>query len=119
WLHVVQAITWQAPFFLLDQPSLLTHRKNTDYTEWENLNRGKANRFLPRKRGDLSSLLSYFFRVFSVFPWLIIKISIIGLTQHARQLPCALFVRRLRFRLVKNRNRNGIFVYFVPSVAIH
>ena len=37
-------------------------------------------------------------------PWLIIKISIIVLTPRSRQLPCALFVRRWRFRLVKNRN---------------
>ena len=45
--------------------------------------------------------IPWFFRV---FPWLIIKISIMWLTQHARQLLGALFVRRLRFRLVKNSN---------------
>ena len=42
--------------------------------------------------------------LFRVFPWLIIKIRIIGLMPHAHQLPGALFVRRLRFRLVKNKN---------------
>ena len=35
------------------------------------------------------------FRVFRVFPWLIIKIRIIGLIPHACQFPSALFVRRL------------------------
>ena len=68
---------------------------------------GKADRhgvrlgiFLPPPRQTKenerrkSKLAYFFFRVFRVFPWLIIKISIIWLTPHARQLPCALFVRR-------------------------
>ena len=38
---------------------------------------------------------SLLFRVFRVFPWLIIKIRIMELTPHAHQLPGALFVRRL------------------------
>ena len=37
-----------------------------------------------------------------VILWLIIKIRIIKLTLNARQLLGALFVRHLRFRLVKN-----------------
>ncbi len=52
----------------------------------------------------------------SVFPWLIIKISIIGLTPNARQLPGALFVRRLCFRLVKNKNRKMMRGYSVCLV---
>ena len=39
------------------------------------------------------------------------------LTPHARQLPGALFVRRLRFRLVKNKNRKMMRVYSVYSGA--
>ena len=48
---------------------------------------------------------------------LIIKISIIWLTPNARQLLGALFVRRLRFRLVKHRKMDsflfrGFSVFF-------
>ena len=42
-----------------------------------------------------------------------------GLTPHARQLPGALFVRRLRFRLVKNENETmqSFFLLHHLSVA--
>ena len=73
---------------------------------------GKANTFLPRKTGDLFFLWFYFFfRVFRVFPWLIIKISIMGLTPHAHQFPGALFVRRRRVPLVNKHYENDVLLH--------
>ena len=59
-----------------------------------------------------------FFRVFRVFPWLIIKIRIMWLTPHAHQLSCALFVRRRRVPLVNKHYENDVlltlFLRLVP-----
>ena len=58
-------------------------RNNTDYTEWENINKKSKYIFCHGKQVIYLLFNPLFFRVIRVFPWLIIKISIM--------LSCALF----------------------------
>ena len=88
---------------------------------WRNVGGNRIRRPCRVPLYFLSLLEGYWIKFVFILcvPWLIIKISIIVLTPHLHQLPSALFVRRWRFRLVKNRNRKLIRVHSVCSVANH